>query len=330
MLLNTYSDISPRTTAYADRRLLTRAVPNNILGRFGQVRPLPRKKSTSIKFRRYNKLAVATTPLVEGVTPDGKALTKTDITATLKQYGDFIRITDVVMDTHEDPVLQESTDILGEQAGETIDVLRAGVLKAGTNVLYANGTDRTDVNSVIAIGKLRTAIRTLKRQEAKKLTKIAKASVGIGTTPIPDSFFAVCHADLEPDLVQLSGWTPVEKYSDPSIAIPGEIGSVMQIRFVLDNNLSPWADAGGAAATNSTLSTTGTSSDVYPILIFGANAYGVVAFGGKSGARTYVANPKASDSDPLAQRGSVGWKTYNATAILNDLWMLRIEVAAVG
>src|SRR4030067_3328027 len=108
-----YNDISPRTQAYADKRLLTRAVPNNILGQFGQVRTLPQKNTQVIKFRRYNKLSVATTPLTEGVTPTGKTLTKTDVTATLKQYGDFVTITDVIQDTHEDPILRESTDILG-------------------------------------------------------------------------------------------------------------------------------------------------------------------------------------------------------------------------
>jgi N4-gp56 family major capsid protein len=40
-----------------------------------------------------------------------------------------------------------------------------------------------------------------------------------------------------------------------------------------------------------------------------------------------VVNPKASDSDPLAQRGHVGWKGYSATIILNDFWMVRLEVA---
>ncbi len=42
-----------------------------------------------------------------------------------------------LIDTHTDNVLQETTDILGEQAALTIETLRFNVLKAGTNV-FAN------------------------------------------------------------------------------------------------------------------------------------------------------------------------------------------------
>lgn len=326
-----YSDISPRTTAHADRRLLTRAIPNNILGQFGQVRTQPTKKTLVIKFRRYNKLAVATAPITEGVTPSGKVLTKTDVTATLLQYGDWVMITDIIRDTHEDPVLGESIDILGEQAAETYDVLRTGILKAGTNVMYSDGqTSRGNVDNVFTRGNLRTAIRTLKAQEAKPLTKINKAGPNINTMPVPRAFIIVCHSDAQPDFEGLSDWNPVHKYPSTMGLINGEVGSIGEMRVVFDNNLTPWTDAGGTASTNSTLSTGGTQADVYPILIFGKDAYGVVELAGKSAVSTYVSNPKAAPSDPLAQRGTVGWKGYTTTAILNQLWMLRLETALKG
>jgi N4-gp56 family major capsid protein len=325
-----YNDISPRTQAYADRRLLTRAVPNNILGQFGQVRTLPARNTKTINFRRYNKLAAATTPIQEGVTPTGKTLTKTDLQVSLNQFGDFVWITDQIQDFHEDPILKESTDILGEQAGETYDLLRAGVLKAGTNVLYANGTTRSAVNSVVTRDMIRTVIRILKRQEAKVLTSIVKAGPNIQTNPIPPAYVAVCHADLQPDFERLAGWIPIHQYASSQGAINGEIGSIGELRVVIDNNLTPWADAGGLAATNSTLSTTGTQSDVYPILVFAKDAYGLVELSGKNAVQTYVNNPKPSDSDPLAQRGTVGWKGYHAAIILQDLFMARVETAAKG
>ena len=322
------SDISQRTTVYADRRLLTRAAKNNILGQFGQVRELPGKKGTVIVFRRYNKLAVATTPLTEGVTPSGKTLTKTDVSVQVKQYGDFVWISDVIQDTHEDPVLQESVDVLGMQSEETYDVLRAGVLVAGTNVLFANGTVRSDVNTAISKTILRRAERALLRQEAKTITRIIKAGPDVATSPIPPSYIVVCHADLKMDLEQLADWTPVQKYPSTMGLINGEIGSSGLFRFVLDNNLTPWTDAGGAKG--SMISTTGTYADVYPLLVFGEDAYGLVPLAGQNAVQTYVANPKASTSDPLAQRGTVGWKGYTATVILNDLWMLRMEIAATA
>lgn len=325
-----YNDISPATQAYVDRKLLKRATQNNILGQFGQSKEIPQKSTKTLIMRRYNRLAPATVPLTEGVTPTGKILTKTDITVTLGQYGDFVTYTDVIQDTHTDPILQEAGDILGEQAGETWDVLRFGVLKAGTNVLYANGTQRNQVNAVVTRDQLRTAIRILKKQLAKPITSIVKAGPNIGTFPIPASFVLVCHSDAQPDFERMSGWLPVQQYPGSNGLIEGEAGSIGEIRVVFDNNCTPWTDSGTTAATNSTLSTTGTNSDVYPLLIFGADAYGTVALSGKNAVSTYVNNPKPITGDELAQKGSVGWKGYTASVILQDAFMLRVETALKG
>ena len=90
MALTTYGDISPRTAVYAIVQMLKRALPNLVLERFGQTYVVPNNKSKVASFRRYEALALATTPLTEGVTPVGSSLTFTDYTATLVQYGDFL------------------------------------------------------------------------------------------------------------------------------------------------------------------------------------------------------------------------------------------------
>jgi N4-gp56 family major capsid protein len=66
------------------------------------------------------------------------------------------------------------------------------------------------------------------------------------------------------------------------------------------------------------------------MLVFGQDAYGTVALAGKNAVATFVNNPKAITGDELAQRGSVGWKGYTATVILQDAFMLRIETALKG
>lgn len=324
------SDISARTTAYADLNLLKRAVANNILGRWGQVRTLPKKKSTTINFRRY--AALDSTPIVlqEGVTPAGKTRTYTDYTCTLSQYGDFVRFTDVIRDTHEDPILNDNLEALGDQADEMMDKMRFGVLKAGTNLQRANGSARTDINTVITRDLVRTCVRTLEGQKAKFLKEMVQGGAKINSYPIPAAYIGVCHTDLRPDLERCVGFKDVSEYASNMGIIPGEIGSIGMVRFVGDTNCTPFADGGGLAATNSTLSTTGTQSDVYPILIFGKDAYGVVPLAGMNAMESVIVNPKGSASDPLAQRGSQGWKGWNGCVILNDAWMIRLEVAAKG
>lgn len=326
------SDISARTSAYADLKLLKRAVANNVLGRWGQSRPLPKKKSTTITFRRYTALDSDPVILQEGVTPTGKTRSYTDYTGYLRQYGDFIRYTDVIADTHEDPILNDNIEALGEQADEMMDKMRFGVLKAGTAVVYANGAARTNVNAVVSRDLFRTVVRTLEAQKTKYLTQMIQGGAKINTYPIPAAYIAVCHTDLRPDLERCSGWKDVSEYSANMGMIPGEMGSLGMVRFVGDTNCEPWADGGGTfdAQGYDTLSTTGTVSDVYPILVFGQDAYGVIPLAGMNAMESLINNPKATDSDPLAQRGSQGWKGYNGCVILNDSWMVRVETAAKG
>ena len=141
--MSTYGDIGSRTAAYAASELLTRGVPYLVLERFGQSKQLPGNSTKSVKFRRFNALSSAVTELVEGVTPSSQSLTVTDVPADLKQYGGLITITDVIIDTHEDPVLREAVDVLGEQAAQMIERMRFGVVKSGTNVVFSNGSAAT-------------------------------------------------------------------------------------------------------------------------------------------------------------------------------------------
>jgi len=84
----TRTQIPAEVNNFYDRTLLTRALPLLVHTRWAQIRDIPRNAGTkTIKFRRYANLTAATTPLSEGVTPEGSQLSVTDITATVAQYG---------------------------------------------------------------------------------------------------------------------------------------------------------------------------------------------------------------------------------------------------
>lgn len=326
-MVNVYGDLTPRTAAFAAKELLKRAFPFLQFEKFGQSRPLPSKSTKVIKFRRFEALDSTPNALSEGVTPSAKSMTVTDVTATIAQYGDRIVISDVIQDTHEDPVLREAIDILGEQAAIMLEKVRFAILKAGTNVIYANGTARTDVNTAITLTTIRKAVRTLKQQNARPITSVVKSSPNYGTDAVAPAFVAVCHPDLEADIRGLSGFVPTERYGSFA-PWEGEIGKVEDVRFVTSTVVTPWADGGGAKG--SMVSTTGTSADVYPVLIFAKDAYGIVPLKGKDSITPMVVNAQPSDSDPLAQRTHAGWKAYQTAAILNDAWMCRIETAVTA
>jgi N4-gp56 family major capsid protein len=298
-----------------------------VLEKFGQSKTLPSNSSKTIKFRRYTALPNTPTALTEGVTPAGTPLSYVDVTANLVQYGNLTQISDVIIDTHEDPVLREATDLLGEQAAQMVEKMRFGVIKAGTNVMYANGALRTDVTSVITLTAQRRAVRALKRQNARFITKVVRSTVAYGTENVAPGFVALIHPDCEADVRNLAGFTPSEKYGTIT-PWENELGKVEDVRYVSSTIFEPFANGGGAKGLM--LSTAGTLADVYPILYLGADAYGIVALKGAFAITPMVVNPKPSDSDPLAQRGSVGWKTMQTAVILNDAWMVRLECAATA
>ena len=350
--VTSYGDISPAVAAYSVVRMLKRAMPMLHLEKFGQTYPLPTNSTQTAKFRRYYLqgaagaagpdngggtngagtafyIPVATTPLIEGVTPSGSTLANQDYTVTLAQYGDFITITDVIEDTHTDPVLQQATDILGEQAAVTVETLRFNVLKAGTNVWYANGVaSRAYVASAISLADQRRVTTGLNRQNAKKITQVVSSTPDFNTKSVEASYMAVCHPDLESDLRNMTGFKVVADYGPHTTPFEGEIGSCEQVRYLTSTVMAPWL----AAATSASIGALrgNTYADVYPILIFGRDAFGIVPLKGKSSMTPMVVNPKPAPGDPLAQRGTVGWKLWTSTVILQDAFMARLEVGATA
>lgn len=135
MAYTTRTQVAREVNNYYDRTLLERLLPLLVYTRFGQIRDIPRKSGTrTIKFRKYSSLTAATTPLTEGTTPTGSQLSVTDVTASVSPYGDFVTVTDVVDYESPDPVLTEAAELLGEQAGDTLDQICRDILVAGTSV----------------------------------------------------------------------------------------------------------------------------------------------------------------------------------------------------
>jgi N4-gp56 family major capsid protein len=327
--MNVYGDITPRTAGKAMPGFLMRALPYLVLEKYLDMKPLPTNSTKVAIFRRYEALEKALTPLVEGVTPVGKNIRSTDVTCTLQQYGDFVQLTDQIADLHEDPVLQEYIGITAEQAAQTLETLRYNVLKAGTNVFYANKVaGRTSVVAAISLADQRRVTRAFKRQNVGYITQQTASTPNWGTVNVRASYIGLIHPDCENDVRALAGFKDAVDYGAKVPVDSFEIGSVEDVRYIRSTIFESFADAGGAKGTM--VSTSGTSADVYPILYLGAHFAASVPLKGK-GAITapIVRNPGTiSDSDKLGQRGHVGWKAYFGAVILNQLFGARLEVGA--
>ncbi len=341
---SSYGDLSKNDAFTIQKKMLPIAKRLLTFAKFAQKETKPQKQGLEIRHRRYERFPIVDTPIAEGVTPDFSSLEHTTLMHTLKQYGSYVNTTDVQLAAAADPVLKIISERQATQAGETIDFLSYKVFRAGTQVKYVgtSASARSDVDMGIGgvapavnnpgantptLQAIQTAIRALENNDAGKLKSKLKASVGIATEPIRESYIAICHPDLRQDIQALPGFVSVEKYSDQGDAIEGEIGGVEGVRFITTTQAVPFKDAGDTAGVGNCVSTGGAKADVYPVLIFAEDAIGCATLGGMDSLRSKVVMPKPGPGDPLGQRGTVAWDTFYSCVILQDLWMYRLEVA---
>ena len=314
--METTSTITHAVNNWYDRALLTRLLPLLIHDRWAQVRDIPRNNTNVIKFRKYNSLSPNTTPLNEGITPPGTNLSITDITATVLQYGDYVVLSDWLQMTTLDPVLLETAAVLGEQAGETLDIITRDVLNAGSHVRYAQSRSaRSDVQAAdsIEIGDIRAIVDNFKNDNVKKITKMVSPHLGYETRPVNACYIGICSPNIGRVLKGLNEFVPIEKYASSADVMPGEIGKVDDVRFVETSNAKVFEGEGSSNA------------DVYSTIFIGQDAYGVSRISGQAVENIVKPLGSAGTADPLNQRASSGWKANKAAVILNQLCVRRLE-----
>lgn len=310
----TTTQVSAAVNNFYDRSLLKAARPLLVHTRWAQIRDLPRNNSAVIKFRRYSLLSAATTALTEGVTPSGSQLSVTDITATVAEYGDYVTLNDFLQLTTLDPILTETADLLGQQAGNTLDQLTRDVVLAGTTIQYASSaTTRATVAASMKLTRqeVREAVRTLQGNNARKLTRIVNPSTGFNTTPLNAAYIGIISHNTLYDLKDETGWIPVEQYANKNDVMEGEVGSIEEVRFVMTTN---------AKTFSSTVTVHGT-------LILAADFYGISRISGAAMRNIIKPLGSAGTADPLDQRQTSGWKATFVAEILNENFGVRIEHA---
>lgn len=302
--INTAATTTYLNKTYYDRNLLEHAKTKFVLAKYGQKRSIPKNNGKTVEFRRWNlwdpNLALA--GLTEGVTPEGQSLSQTNVEATVKQYGAFTEVSDMLKTTSFDNVTEGATDLLGEQLGTVIEWVTRDVLNTGTTVQFANGkTNRGSLTAadVLTVDEVRKAVRTLKQNKARMFTA--------GKKP---HFIAVVSPSAVYDLQSDPLWQDVSKYSNAEQIYDGELGRMFGVVFVESTEAKVF------------------EGDIHSTLVFGADAYGVIDIAGSSGSiQTIVKGLGSSGTeDPLNQRATVGAKVMAyAAAILNNDWLVRIE-----
>ena len=225
-IMNSYdAGVAPTLQDYFQRRALKNVQPNLGYAQDAQMIGQPEHNGKHVHFHRFTELPAITTPLQEGITPDGQKITETDFSVMTKPYGGFVAITDEFDLNHIDNMTQAVSDRLNNQARLTIDTVVRDQINAGLNVMFpGNVTARTALAStdVITYAVIKRVVRQLKKK---------------GAQPFPDGYYhAKIDHDTYFDLTQDSHWIDVAKYQNDQRVQKYELGTIYKVKFFeMDN-----------------------------------------------------------------------------------------------
>lgn len=267
----------------------------------------------------------------EGVTPSPDSITPFDITEVVQQYSCLYGFSDKTYNLYEDDIPAQMKIQVGERVGIVNEMIVYGKLKSCTNQFYGGaGTSRSTVAGPMTQAIQSRVVASLMANHAMPVNNVLAASVKFDTSAVAPGYFAYCHTDLERMIRDLPNFTPAEKYASGTPEA-GEIGKCERVRYILSPELIPFQDGGAAVASwtgsGTAYSTTGTSMDVYPVIVLGADAFSQIGVRGVNLDPTFLAPGEKSKSDPHGQRGYAGSMWWKGCMIENHLWMAVVNVA---
>ena len=217
--------------------LIDLAEPELVHDQFGQKHPIPKNGGKVIEFRQYDPLPEQTTPLVEGVTPDGQSLTVKTITSEVKQYGGYVTLSDMLMMTAIDNNLLQATKLIASQAGRTLDTITREIINAGTVVQFSQGQvdsrdelyyTSEDDNCNLTVDAIKRAVRFLETQDAPQINGY---------------YVGIIHPYSKYDLMKDPDWKTPHEYVDTENVYQNEIGELYGVRFVQSSRAKVFAGA---------------------------------------------------------------------------------------
>ena len=305
--------LSAEMKTFYEKRLLDQAEPLLVHNQFGDKYPIPAGSGKKIEFRKYSALPKALTALTEGVTPAGNSLNVTTVEGTVKQYGDWIQLSDMLQMTAIDNNVVQTTKLLSSQAGRTLDTVTREVLAGGTNVIYAPKVVDGAETEVLS----RSTLTPECVLTPFVVMRAAATLEAMNTPKINGSYVLITHPYCRETLQESPGWVDVVKYKEGNNTFSGEIGKIGDVRVVTTSEAKVINDSTCPVVEDSTY------YSVFTSLLLGANAYGVTML--ENGGLQHIVKQLGYGEDPLNQRSSCGWKATSVAVRLCEEYMVRIE-----
>ena len=270
----------------------------------------------SVTFPIISDLAIASAPLNEEVDITPQSISQNQVTVSLAEYGNAV-LTSAALRGESyvdiDPIV---ANIIGYNAGVSIDEVARNVLKAGTNVSYATGaTSRATVSgsTVITSAKIRAQLANLRSNNVPNFNGY---------------YTGFIHPNVSYDLRSETGagaWRQPHEYAQPGEIWAGELGAYEGFRFIETPRAPVWANAGAGSGSTATLATTAGSNIA---TWFVANTTTTAPFGvGQT--VTAVSSSVTSGTTVVAITGPVASGSNNVWTVTLSLPALTTGTATV-
>lgn len=303
------SSVSSDTTAY-EAVAYYQLRPLLAFDALADVRPTRQTHvGAAVQFQIYSELAAATSTLSQTADPDSVAMADSTVTLTLAEYGNLIKTTQLLRVTSFMQISVDAANLIGYNAGLSLNRLARAVLVAGDNVRYSGtGTAR---NTLIPTD-------TLAADDARKILSDLKAA---NVMPVNGPYYwAFFHPHVEYDLRRQTGaaaWRDPHTYSSPESIWTGETGLFEGMRWVSTSEAAIVSDAGSST----------TLTDVYQTIIGGKQAL-AIAHANAEDLKRFPTIVKGPMVDGLQRIQPLGWKWTGKHGRFREASLRRIESAA--
>jgi N4-gp56 family major capsid protein len=328
MANNTQTTLADGIKTQYERRLLMRALPRLVHGRWGMQARL--NKMGAYELRKYGALSAVTSALTEGTTPaEQSAISVTLVTITPSFYGSWLGHTDELELTAFDPIISEFSSILGEQAGLSADTLIRNAMTEGATKDYPGvAAARTDLDAPAHNLGYADFIKQVAALEASNALPVDG-----------DDFICVMGpytwASLMQDPTFVNLFIEASGEGDANPLRSGYVGRILRCKIFVSSNSRSYADTGVDSSTTA-----------YSMLFIARESYGYVGMAGSlpqvvdnapATARNMTGQQvkpveiivkqlgSAGADDPLNQRATIGWKMSLGIAITNSAWIRDLE-----
>ena len=287
---------------YNVRKTLEYAKPKLVYTQFGQPDMILKRKSDQATWFRFDKLGVPSVQLDDNPTFVPETVTTANVSAKLEFWGNGVQIVEFLEETSFLNLADEYKQLIGQNAGETINEKVRDVIKAGTYAIFPNSrasradlisTDYADLDVFIDAG---TAL------EAADAPKIG------------DNYVAIISPFVKGRLLKNTAFREAVRYQKDSL-FTGELCTIDGIKFIVTST-APTVTNGGSASSVATIDQS---------IVVGQGAYGIARL--MPGDFQVVVTPPGGHGDEYKVKTAITWKSYLKSVILNQNWIRRIETA---